>query len=224
MMGMWGASRLFRGFLGFVTLSLTAMALTPAHAQFGSSLFGSSGPSTQQFAPSTGPAAVPSNSPTTAPANRPPQMAPSAQSVQQQIPSAQAQLTVSARFGRDLGPVTSGLVWRIYPAKPDASRAYRPIKEDKSANPVFALPQGDYVVHVSFGLASAAKAVSLRSDAAREVFDLAAGGMRMEGRVADVRIAPGQITFDIYRGSQFDTGDRQPLATGVGAGEVVVLP
>jgi hypothetical protein len=204
-----------------MTLSLLAMAAVPAHAQFGSSLFGT--PS-QQFAPSTGPAAVPSNSPVTAPANRPPQLAPSAQAVQQQIPSAQASLAVSARFGRDSGPITSGLMWRVYPAKPDASRAYRPIKEDRSANPVFALPAGDYVVHVSFGLASAAKAVSLRAETAREVFEIAAGGMRLEGRVADVRIAVGQISFDIYRGSQFDTGDRQPLSTGVGSGEVVILP
>ena len=55
----------------------------------------------------------------------------------------------------------------------------------------------------------------LRGDAVREVFEIAAGGMRFEGRVADVKIAAGQISFDIYRGSQFDTGDRQPLITGV---------
>ncbi|HVG50569.1 MAG TPA: hypothetical protein VM867_02935 [Xanthobacteraceae bacterium] len=151
-------------------------------------------------------------------------MAPSAQAVQQQIPSGQISLAVSARFGRDVGPITTGLTWRVYPAKPDASRAYRPIKEDRSANPVFVLPAGDYVVHVGFGLASAAKAVSLRNDAVREVFEIAAGGMRLEGRVADVKIAAGQISFDIYRGSQFDTGDRQPLITGVASGDVVVLP
>jgi hypothetical protein len=80
--------------------------------------------------------------------------------VQQQIPSGQASLNVSARFGGGAGPITSGLMWRVYPAKPDATRAYRPIKEDRSANPVFSLPSGDYVVHVSFGMASAAKAVS----------------------------------------------------------------
>jgi hypothetical protein len=222
MMGKWGAARLVRGSLGALVLSLTAMASAPAAAQLGG-LFGpSSAPSPQQFAPSTGPSAVPSG-PGSAPAARPPQLAPSAQAVQQQIPSGQASLAVSARFGGGAGPITSGLMWRVYPAKPDATRAYRPIKEDRSANPVFSLPSGDYVVHVSFGMASAAKAVSLRSESAREVFELAAGGMRLEGRVADVRIAAGQISFDIYRGSQFDTGDRQPLSTGITAGEVVVL-
>ena len=67
---------------------------------------------------------------------------------------------------------------------------------------------GDYVVHVSFGLASAAKTVHLRSDATREAFDLPAGGIRLEGRVGDVRIPAGQISFDVYRGSQFEPGER----------------
>ena len=155
MMGKWGAARLVRGSLGVLVLSLTATASAPASAQLGG-LFGpSSAPSPQQFAPSTGPSAVPSG-PGSAPAARPPQLAPSAQAVQQQIPSGQASLAVSARFGGGAGPITSGLMWRVYPAKPDATRAYRPIKEDRSANPVFSLPSGDYVVHVSFGMASAA--------------------------------------------------------------------
>ena len=35
---------------------------------------------------------------------------------------------------------------------------------------------------------------------------------------------PGQINFDIFRGSQFDTGDRQPIASAVMSGDVVILP
>ncbi len=66
--------------------------------------------------------------------------------------------------------------------------------------------------------------MSLRTETVRETFEITAGGMRLEGRVADVRIAAGQISFDIYRGSQFDTGDRQPLTTGVASGDVVILP
>jgi hypothetical protein len=86
------------------------------------------------------------------------------------------------------------------------------------------LPAGNYVVHVSFGLASAAKAVELRSETVREVFELPAGGMRLEGRVGDVRIPTGQISFDIYKGSQFDTAERRPLAENVMTGDVVLVP
>ena len=142
-----------------------------------------------------------------------------------QVQSGQAALSVSARFGRDFPQaITSGLIWRVYPAKPDLSRPIVPIKEERAATPVFLLPPGDYVVHVSFGLASAARSVSLRTETTREVFDLPAGGIRLEGRVGDARIPSGQITFDVYPGSQFDVGDRKPIAEGVMTGDVVIVP
>ena len=88
---------------------------------------------------------------------------------------------------------------------------FRLIKEERSATPVFVLPPGGYVVHVSFGLASATKPVQLRSETVREMFEIAAGGVRIEGRVGDVRIPPGQISFELYKGSQFEPGDRGRL-------------
>ena len=120
-------------------------------------------------------------------------------------------LAATARFGRDAPPIASGLHWRVYPDRPDQNGAFRLIKEDRSAQPTFALPRGGYVVHVSFGLASAVKAVQLRTDQ-REVFEIPAGGLALKGQVGDVRIPAGQISFDIYQGSQFDPGERRPVA------------
>ena len=138
--------------------------------------------------------------------------------------SQQVPLTLAARFGHDaLTQITNGLVWRIFPARPDVTGTFRAIKEDKAASPVMTLPPGDYVVHVSFGLASAAKAVHLK-EATREVFELPAGGVRLEGRVGDVKIPSGEITFDIFKGSQFEPGYKTPLAQGVLTGDVVVVP
>jgi hypothetical protein len=79
------------------------------------------------------------------------------------------------------------------------------------------------VVHVSFGLASAVKAVQLRGDA-REVFEIPAGGLSLKGQVGDVRIPSAQISFDIYKGSQFDPGERRPLVSNMTTGEVALLP
>jgi hypothetical protein len=136
----------------------------------------------------------------------------------------QVSLTLMARYGRDMpAQITSGLLWRIFPARPDPGGTFRILKEDKSASPVVALPAGDYVVHVSFGLASAAKALHLK-EATREVFELPAGGIKLEGRVGDVRIPATQITFDIFKGSQFEAGYKQPMAQGVQTGDVVVVP
>src|SRR5262249_57155939 len=104
------------------------------------------------------------------------------------------------------------------------SGAFRPSKDEKTATPTFALPAGDYVVHVTFGLASAAKTVHLKSETVREVFDLPAGGLRMEGRVGDVKIPVGQISFDIMPGSQFDAGEKRTLTAGVATSESVEPP
>jgi hypothetical protein len=141
------------------------------------------------------------------------------------IPSGQVALTVGARFGRDLPAINGGLHWRIYPSKPESTGAFRLIKEDKAASPMFTLPPGSYVIHVGFGLASATKAVELRpGESAREQFEISAGGLRIEGKVGDARIPPGQISFDLFRGSQFEPGDKRPIIQSVQTGDVVLLP
>jgi hypothetical protein len=140
------------------------------------------------------------------------------------VPAGRVALAVAARYGRDAPAINGGLIWRVYAGKPDATGVFRLIKEDHAAAPTFVLPPGNYVVHASLGLASAAKAIQLRADTVREIFDIPAGGMRLEGRVGDVRIPAGQISFEIYPGSQFDTSDRRPLAQNVMTGDVVLLP
>ncbi len=140
------------------------------------------------------------------------------------VPAGHVALAVAARYGRDAPQIAGGLVWRVYAGRPDTTGVFPLIKEEKAAAPTFVLPPGNYVVHASFGLASAAKAVQLSSETVREVFDIPAGGVRLEGRVGDARIPAGQISFDIYSGSQFDTTDRRPLAQNVLTGDVVLLP
>jgi hypothetical protein len=202
---------------------LAALMPGAASAQQSRSLM----PGAQQFAPSGGAGVIapaqtlvpPASAPAAAPSG-PPLAVPSAA-----IPVGQVGLVVSARYGREFPqPINSNLVWRVYSVRPDQGGAFRPLKEDKTATPTFALAPGDYVVHVTFGLASAAKTVHLKSDVTREVFEIPAGGLRLEGRVGDVRIPAGQISFDVFPGSQFEPGDKRPLASGVMTGDVAVLP
>jgi hypothetical protein len=133
-------------------------------------------------------------------------------------------LVVAARYGRD-APLIHRRRYLARLCRPAGyDRVFPLIKEEKAPTPTFVLPPGSYVVHASFGLASAAKAVQLTSETVREVLDIPAGGLRLEGRVGDVRIPAGQIAFDLYGGSQFDTTDRRPLAQNVLTGDVVLLP
>ena len=182
-------------------------------------------PQTRQLAPSTGASVAPA-----APTMAPPSAGPPSGGFRQPTPmpgpagaAGQVSLSLLARFGRDGQQINNGLVWRVFPARPDSAGVFRMLKEDRGASPVVALPPGDYVVHVGFGMASMAKAVHLR-EAARETFELPAGGIKLEGRVGDVPIRGGQITFDIFKGSQFEPGDKSALVQGVATGDVVIVP
>jgi hypothetical protein len=140
------------------------------------------------------------------------------------VPAGQSALTLSARFGKDAPGIAGGLTWRVYAAKSESDGSFKLLKEDKSPAPTLVLPAGNYIVHVGFGLATSVKPVSLRGANMHEEFDLPAGGLRMEGRVGDVRVPAGQISFDVYKGSQFEAGDRRPIAEHLMTGEVVVVP
>lgn len=204
----------------------------PASAQWGNSIFG----------PPVPPASIPSVPPPPAISLAPPSggvtspaatapagvLAPPAATAPAQaapvIPPGHVPLVLTARFGPDPQAITAGLIWRIYNDKPDQAGAFKLVKEEKASSPTVMLPPGGYVVHASFGLATAAKAVQLRSEPVREVFEIKAGGLRVEGRVGDSRIPPTQISFDIFKGSQFEPADRRPIAQNVVTGNVVPLP
>ena len=219
----WSLSRLLRyGAAAAVTPALLLIGLfivlAPAHAQT-RNLFSPQPTVPGQLTPGTG-----SPGSTLAPAAPPAPSAPAQAQVAPVVPAGHVALAVAARYGRDAPQIAGGLIWRVYAGRPDTTGVFPLIKEEKAAAPTFVLSPGSYVVHASFGLASVAKAVQLSSETVREVFDIPAGGVRLEGRVGDVRIPAGQISFDIYNGSQFDTTDRRPLAQNVLTGDVVLLP
>lgn len=178
------------------------------------------------LAPPSGPAAAPAlPAPLLQPpvANVPLQSPPQVQA-SPAPPPAQGALALSARYGKDLPPINGGLVWRVYSDRPDETGAFKLLREDRTATPNIPLPPGSYVVHVALGLVSAVRPVTIKSDVDREAFLLPAGGLRIEGRVGSSKIAPNQISFAIYKGSQFDGGERTPLLPSVAAGDVVMMP
>ena len=207
--------------LGLI-LALVVIDPLPAHAQAPAqnSLF-SAAPSTGLISPSPstrtdifGPSSLPPTPP--APIRN---AAPPTTASIPPIPAGQVALALSARLGNDAQPT-----WRVYNAKADTNGNFKLVKEDKSPAPTLVLPAGAYIVHVGFGLATAVKPVDLRGSTVREEFDLPAGGLRIEGKVGDVRIPGGQISFDVYKGSQFEAGDRRPIAEHVMTSGVVVVP
>jgi hypothetical protein len=179
------------------------------------------------LAPPSGPAAIPS---LPAPLTQPTIAQPSLAVAPPVVPppgastAGQAVLSLTARYGKDLPVINSGLVWRVFSDRPDESGTFKLIREDRGATPNIVLPPGSYVVHVALGLVSAVRAVTLKSETDRESFLLPAGGLRIEGRVGTSKIPQNQISFAIYKGSQFEVGERASLVPNVAAGDVVLVP
>jgi len=136
----------------------------------------------------------------------------------------QGVLSLTARYGKDLPVINGGLVWRVFADRPDESGTFKLIREDRGPTPNIVLPPGGYVVHVAFGLVSAIRSVTLKAETDRESFLLPAGGLRIEGRVGTSKIPQNQISFAIYKGSQFEVGERASLVPNVSASDVVLLP
>ncbi len=210
-----------------LALLLTLLGAPPAWAQNAgdSSLF-STAPAAGLISPGTvtrGEVFSPPGS-LAAPSQWPPKAAPVPHAPLLMVPAGKVALALSARFGKGEGVIDGGLTWRVYAAKPDAKGGFHLVKEDKQPAPTLVLPAGHYIVYVGFGLATAVKPVTLNGPTVREEFNLPAGGLRMEGRVGNVRIPPSQISFNVFKGSQFEPGDRRPIAEHVLTGNVVILP
>ena len=110
----------------------------------------------------------------------------------------QATLNLSAVLNGVGAPLTGGLRWRVFAAQVDADGTHPLIVESSLAQPTLTLPAGDYVVHVAFGLASAAKRVALGSEVRSERLALSAGALRIGGTVADAPIDPSKLSLAIY--------------------------
>jgi hypothetical protein len=138
--------------------------------------------------------------------------------------SAQATLSLSAVLNGGAGaPLTGGLRWRVFGADADPDGSHPLIVESSVAQPTLTIPVGDYVVHVAFGLASAAKRVTLGSEVRSERLTLSAGALRIEGTLADASIDPSNLSLAIYVPQ-----NRNPLGKLVyskaKAGDIIGLP
>jgi hypothetical protein len=181
------------------------------------------------LAPPSGTGTIPTVPP---PLNQPTIVPPSIATIPPAAPPAapvptQGVLSLTARYGKDLPVINGGLVWRVFADKPDDTGTFKLIREERGATPNIVLPPGNYVVHVALGLVSAVRAVSLKAETDRLAFVLPAGGLRIEGRVGSSKIPPNQISFALYKGSQFEGGtgaERQSLVPNVAAGDVALLP
>jgi hypothetical protein len=137
--------------------------------------------------------------------------------------SAQATLNLSAVLGGGGAPVAGGLRWRVFGAQADPDGSHPLIVESRLAEPTLTMPPGDYLVHVAFGLASAAKRVTLGAEVRSERLTLSAGALRIEGTLADAPIDPSKLSLAIYVPQNRNPLGELVYAKGK-AGDIIGLP
>jgi hypothetical protein len=136
---------------------------------------------------------------------------------------AQATLNLSAGLNGGAAPLTGGLRWRVFAAEADPDGSHPLIVESSLPQPTLTVPAGDYVVHVAFGLASAAKRVTLGAEVRSERLTLSAGVLKIEGTNADAPIDPSKLSLAIYVPQNRNPLGKLIYAKGK-AGDMIGLP
>ncbi|MHB2168213.1 hypothetical protein [Alsobacter sp. R-9] len=131
-------------------------------------------------------------------------------------------LFLSAVFGGNGGPIRSGLVWRIYSDPSDGSDPQL-LSTTDLPTPVFNLDPGAYIVHASFGLASATKRIVMGASAASETLVVNGGGLVLGAVINDTQIPSNRLRFSVYVPLGNDPEGRA-VASDVPGGQLIRLP
>jgi hypothetical protein len=132
-------------------------------------------------------------------------------------------LQLSAALSASAAPLTGGLRWRLFAARPDVDGAHALIIESGEPQPTLMAPAGDYVVHVALGLASAAKRVSLGQEVRAERLTLNSGALRITGTLGDAPIDPAKLSLAIYVPER-NNPEAKLVYAKARAGDIIGLP
>lgn len=131
-------------------------------------------------------------------------------------------LNAGAVFAENGQPIRSGLVWRVYEDRGDATQP-TVIARSNSPTPSFTLAPGNYIVHAAYGFAGASKRLSIQSGSLTERLTISAGALRLKGAVGDSPIPGNRLSFSIYVPSGSNSEGRLVIGNAK-ANDVIRLP
>jgi hypothetical protein len=132
-------------------------------------------------------------------------------------------LTLCAGFGTARNPVGSGLQWRVYQERAQPGGSHTLIAESTDALAAITVPDGDYVVHVSYGLASAMKRVAAEGKPRIERLQLSAGVLRVKSLLGDAALPPARVSLTIYVPDR-SGAEARLIVSNARPGDVLRLP
>lgn len=130
-------------------------------------------------------------------------------------------VTLSARISDDGPFIPSGLVWRVFDSRTDASGELAMVAKSEEATAALSLPPGEYVLHVAYGRAQASDTIYVEPGPNTRTVIFEVGALQLNALITgDVAIPPAMLAFDIY--SDGPSG-RVTVAENVAPGELVHL-
>jgi hypothetical protein len=116
------------------------------------------------------------------------------------LPLQQHDLVLEARLITDGPPLTEGVSWRVFGAKPGEDGQLPLVARAQGGTTTVQLASGDYLVHAAFGRAGATKRVTVTDDGHMESLVLDAGGMKLDAIVGDNEpVSRENLRFEILQ-------------------------
>ncbi|HEU6442870.1 MAG TPA: hypothetical protein VFF38_10935 [Microvirga sp.] len=138
------------------------------------------------------------------------------------LASKQVSVSASAVFSESNEPIRSGLVWRVFEDRGDTSQP-NIVARSGSPAPSFTLGPGNYIVHVTYGFASASKRISVQSGNLNERLVVSAGALKLKGAVGETPIPASHVSFSVYVPEAQNSEGKLVIANAK-ANEMIRLP
>ena len=120
-------------------------------------------------------------------------------------------------------PVKSGLVWRVFEEFAQTDGSHRLVAQSEEAAPTLRLPDGAYVVHAGYGLASATRRIVVEDRALAERVVLNAGGLKLVDMLGETKIPPQRLSISIYVPERGNS-EAKLIRANAPADEIIGLP
>lgn len=149
-----------------------------------------------------------------------PPFRPNAPAGQPATPDRLVTVSLAADYAGTGRPVKGDLHWRIFAVR---GGDLVPHAESNETQPQLRLPSGDYMVHVSHGLSSAAKRISVNVGTLSERLTLNAGGLVLRGKLAEAPIPSQRQSISVYISAPNDAENKLVTRT-LKSGQLIRLP
>lgn len=134
-------------------------------------------------------------------------------------------VNLRAKLTETGGDLTSGVVWRVYDATPDAGGNYKLLDTQRAAILNHALPPGEYMINAAYGLANVTRKVTV--EAGQSLVDtvvINAGGLRLGAQLANGDpLPPNSVRYDIFAGEADQFGNRNKILGDAKPGLIIRL-